>query len=167
MGDSMHASIHPNATLIQQFYSAFQRLDAETMAACYAQDIQFSDPVFTSLEGGEAGDMWRMLASRAQNFSLTFEAIEADDQHGQAVWIASYTFTQTNRTVVNHIRAKFVFKDGKIIRHQDHFDLWRWARQALGLKGILFGWTPFVQEAIRTQASRGLAAFRRKKTQIS
>ena len=159
--------MHPNAVLIQKFYSAFQCLDADAMVACYAPEIRFSDPIFTALEGEEASDMWRMLVSRAQNFSLTFDAVQADDQHGQAVWIANYTFTQTNRTVVNHIRAKFVFKNGKIIRHQDYFDLWKWARQALGLKGFLFGWAPFVQENIRAQASRGLAAFRRKKTQTS
>ena len=27
---------HANAELIQRFYSAFQKLDAETMAGCYA-----------------------------------------------------------------------------------------------------------------------------------
>jgi len=36
----------PNAALIQRFYEAFQRSDAEAMAACYAPDVQFSDPVF-------------------------------------------------------------------------------------------------------------------------
>ncbi|NEK56219.1 DUF4440 domain-containing protein, partial [Rhizobium leguminosarum] len=29
-------------------------------------------------------------------------------------------------------------------------------------KGALLGWTPFVQNAIRAQARRGLAAFRAK-----
>lgn len=54
--------MHANAALLEKFYSAFQRLDAETMASCYASDIQFSDPVFTNLQGNEAADMWRMLA---------------------------------------------------------------------------------------------------------
>ena len=56
---------HPNAELITRFYQAFQRLDAEAMVACYSPDVHFSDPVFTDLNGQEAGDMWRMLASRA------------------------------------------------------------------------------------------------------
>ena len=55
----------PNAALIQRFYEAFQRSDAEAMAACYAPDVEFSDPVFGVLRGREAGDMWRMLISRA------------------------------------------------------------------------------------------------------
>lgn len=53
--------MHANAALLEKFYSAFQRLDAETMASCYASDIQFSDPVFPNLQGNEAADMWRML----------------------------------------------------------------------------------------------------------
>lgn len=151
---------HPNAALISRFYQAFQRLDAEAMAACYAEDVAFSDPVFGDLHGREAGDMWRLLASRAQQFSLTFEAVQADERQGSARWVASYLFSQTGRTVVNRIQARFVFRDGKIIEHRDHFDLWRWSRQALGLKGVLLGWLPPVQAAIRKQALQGLAAFR-------
>lgn len=153
---------HPNAELIQRFYSAFQNLDAETMAACYAADIRFSDPLFTDLRGAEAGDMWRMLCSRAEGFSLTFDNVRADARQGGADWVASYRFSATGRQVVNRIQARFVFRDGLIAEHRDHFDLWRWARQALGAKGLLLGWTPPVQGAIRRQAARGLAQFRQR-----
>lgn len=151
---------HPNAELITRFYQAFQHLDAEAMAACYAEDVRFSDPVFPDLRGREAGDMWRMLAARAQDFSLTFDGVQADDQQGSAHWVATYLFSQTGNTVVNRIQANFRFADGKIVEHRDHFDLWRWARQALGAKGLLLGWAPLVQNAIRQQAARGLAVFR-------
>jgi hypothetical protein len=74
--------------------------------------------------------------------------------------VATYLFSQTGRTVVNRIDAHFVFGDGKIVEHRDHFDLWRWARQALGGKGLLLGWAAPVQNAIRRQAAKGLAQFR-------
>lgn len=151
---------HPNAELITRFYEAFQRLDAEAMAACYSPDVHFSDPVFTDLNGREAADMWRMLASRAQQFSLTFDRVEADDFQGSAHWVARYLFSQTGRMVENRIQARFLFSDGLIIEHHDSFDLWRWASQALGAKGLLLGWLPPVQNAIRQQAARGLAAYR-------
>ena len=48
---------------------------------------------------------------------------------------------------------------GKISRHIDQFDLHHWAGQALGLKGRLLGWTPFVQSAIRRNAARALEGF--------
>ncbi|ACC74406.1 nuclear transport factor 2 family protein [Paraburkholderia phymatum] len=151
---------HPNAALIERFYEAFQRRDVDTMAACYAPDVTFSDPVFTQLHGDEVSDMWRMLVSRAQEFTLAFSHVAADDGHGSAHWVASYVFSQTGRAVVNQIDARFVFRDGLIVEHRDRFDLWRWAGQALGAKGALLGWTPFVQGAIREQAKRGLAAWR-------
>ncbi|NQD91209.1 nuclear transport factor 2 family protein [Pseudomonas sp. CrR25] len=150
---------HPNADLITRFYRAFQQLDAEAMAACYADDVHFSDPVFQDLRGREAADMWRMLVARAQGFSLSFEGVQADERQGSARWVATYLFSQTGNTVVNHIEASFVFRDGKIVEHHDRFDLWRWASQALGMKGLLLGWAPPVQNAIRQQAAKGLRQF--------
>lgn len=154
---------HANVALINAFYQAFQQLDAEAMARCYADDVRFSDPVFTDLRGRDAGDMWRMLCARAKNFSLTFDGVSADEHSGKARWVATYVFSQTGNTVVNHIEASFVLRDGKIVEHRDHFDLWRWAGQALGTKGRLLGWAPFVQNAIRQQAGKGLAAFQKSR----
>ena len=145
--------------LITRFYQAFQQLDAQAMAACYTDDVLFSDPVFGELRGQSAADMWRMLTSRAKDFSLTFDQVQADGQRGSAHWVATYVFSQTGATVVNDIQARFVFRDGKICEHHDHFDLWRWSRQALGTKGLLLGWTPLVTNAIRAQAQKGLKAF--------
>lgn len=150
-----------NMALITRFYEAFSRLDAEAMSACYSDDVLFSDPVFGELRGREAGDMWRMLTSRAKEFSVKFDNVRADGRSGGAHWVATYLFSQTGRTVVNGIQARFVFRDGKICEHHDSFDLWRWSRQALGAKGLLLGWTPVVQNAIRGQAQKGLKAYQR------
>jgi ketosteroid isomerase-like protein len=148
-----------HSALITGFYEALNRKDAEAMAACYTDDVLFSDPVFGELRGAQAGDMWRMLTSRAKGFSVRTNNVRADDRTGGANWVATYLFTQTNRTVVNYIQAQFVFRDGKICEHHDQFDLWRWSRQALGAKGTFLGWTPLVQNAIRAQAHKGLKAF--------
>ena len=149
-----------NHELIERFYTAFQQRDAEAMAACYADDVVFSDPVFGELRGDEARDMWRMLVARAQNFSLSFDNVDADEHNGRAHWVARYLFSQTGRDVVNRVDARFVFRDGRIAEHRDSFDLWRWSRQALGLKGTLLGWSPLVKRAIRAQAKKGLALYR-------
>ncbi|AHG42432.1 ketosteroid isomerase [Pseudomonas syringae CC1557] len=148
-----------NSALITRFYEAFAQLDAEAMSACYTDDVLFSDPAFGELRGAQVGDMWRMLTSRAKNFSVVFDQVRADDQAGSAHWVATYLFSQTGRTVVNDIQARFVFRDGKICEHRDHFDMWRWSRQALGFKGLLLGWTPLVRNAVRAQALKGLKTF--------
>lgn len=152
--------MHPNAELLTRFYTALTRRDGAKMSACYAPDATFSDPVFTDLRREEPGKMWRMLCARGKDLQVTFDGIEATDTAGKAHWIATYTFSGTGNKVVNDIHASFVFKDGKIVQHQDVFDLYKWARQALGLKGLLLGWTPLVQGAIRKQAAAGLSAFK-------
>src|SRR5215471_13599993 len=118
--------MHPNAELITRFYAAFQRLDAETMAACYHPEASFSDPVFPDLRGSQIGMMWKMLCGRAKEFSVSFRDVTADELHGSANWTARYRYTKTGRLVVNEIHAEFEFLDGFIFRHRDEFDLHRW-----------------------------------------
>lgn len=151
--------MHANAALVHRFYEAFDRHDGEAMAECYHSDIIFHDPVFGELQGERAGDMWRMLASRAKDLSVKVSDVAADDRAGSARWIATYTFGKAKRNVRNDIEARFEFKEGKIVRHDDSFSLWKWASQALGPTGMLLGWTPMVQKRIRADARRGLDAY--------
>jgi hypothetical protein len=51
------------------------------------------------------------------------------------------------------------FKDGLIIEHTDAFDIYKWTRQALGITGLLFGWTSFMHKKIQKQAKEGLIKF--------
>src|SRR5215207_3784548 len=108
------------------------RHDGDAMAKLYAPDGRFRDPAFGELSGVEAGDMWRMLTSRADDLEVELAEHSADGDAGEARWIARYTFTRTGRPVVNDVRARFRFRDGKIAEHEDSFSFWRWARQALG-----------------------------------
>lgn len=50
-------------------------------------------------------------------------------------------------------------KEGKIVGHVDHFDFWRWSRQALGAPGLLLGWTPILRGKIRSRARGNLDRF--------
>jgi len=149
-----------NKQIIEKFYSAFQQLDYRGMQNCYSDDIVFSDPVFLLLRGNEAKAMWEMLCKNARDFSLSFSEIELiDHEYATCSWTASYTFSRTGRKVVNHIKAFMRLKDGKIIEHSDGFRLSAWAAQALGWKGVLFGWTGFMRRGIQKNARRNLAYF--------
>lgn len=148
-----------NAELIDRFYGAFARRDHETMAGCYAPDARFSDPVFQDLEGDEVRAMWRMLCERGVDLELSHSAVRTDGDQGSAHWEADYTFSGTGRRVHNEIDASFRFEQGLIAEHTDDFDLWRWARQALGPAGVLLGWAPPVRAKIRGQARENLDEF--------
>ena len=103
--------------------------------------------------------MWTMLCKRGKDLDIAVSDIVADANSGRAHWVANYTFSATGRKVTNRIDAAFVFRDGSIVRHVDSFNLWRWSAMALGAKGLLMGWLPPVQSAIRGQAAKTLAAY--------
>ncbi|MEO5890995.1 MAG: nuclear transport factor 2 family protein [Ferruginibacter sp.] len=152
--------MNTNKELINNFYSAFQKLDYNAMNRCYSTDIVFFDPVFGLLKGYEARSMWEMLCKNAKDFSLTYgNIIELDDEYCTCDWVASYTFSKTGRKVVNKIKANMRFADGKIIEHSDAFSLHKWSKQAFGLTGELFGWNSFFQRKIRNQAKKNLLKF--------
>jgi limonene-1,2-epoxide hydrolase len=157
--------MHPNHAVVEAFYACFARRDFAGMAACYDPEVEFSDPVFTRLKGQEAKDMWEMLCKRGKDLEITFQVLRADASGAAVHWEARYTFSGSGRKVHNIIEAEFELRQGKIVRHRDRFDLWRWTRMALGAKGVLLGWLPAVQNAVRAQAARTLTEFRTRKAQ--
>lgn len=149
-----------NSELIRTFYNSFSRHDAEGMVQCYADSIIFSDPAFGQLHGDDAKNMWRMLVQNSRGqLKISFSDVEAGEKSGSAKWIAEYTLSKTGRHVVNRISAHFEFADGKITKHNDQFDLWKWSAQALGWKGLLLGWTTFMKQRIQQQARSALRAY--------
>jgi hypothetical protein len=146
---------------IERFYAAFAQLDADTMAACYAEDARFDDEVFSLAGRRQVGGMWRMLctATRAKgraHWKLEVSAITERTAH----WDAHYLFSATGRQVLNKIDAEFEFDGtGLIVKHRDRFDFWAWSRQALGTPGLLLGWTPFLRAKVRAQAAANLQRF--------
>ena len=65
--------------------------------------------------------------------------------------------------MTNNIKAFMRIKDGKIIEHSDAFRLSTWLDQALGWKGVWFGWTGFMKRAIQNNARKNLLKFMEKK----
>jgi ketosteroid isomerase-like protein len=149
--------------LITDFYTAFINKDAEKMVSYYDNDIVFNDPVFKNLKGEEARDMWRMLLGSATDLKVSFSNVEANGILGSASWEAIYPFSKTGNTVHNKIKAVFEFENGKIIRHTDDFDLWKWSGMALGISGKFLGWSSFMQDKIRDTAQKTLDKYRKNK----
>jgi hypothetical protein len=149
-----------NENTIIKFYTAFANANADQMCECYHPIVHFRDPVFGLLKGKEVCQMWKMLIERSKgNLKIEFSEIKTTENSGSAQWIATYNFSKTKRKVVNTIAAKFHFKDGLIIKHTDDFDIWKWTKQAFGLKGLLFGWTGFMQNKIQEEARMSLKKY--------
>ena len=150
-----------NKELIEKFYTAFQQLDYVSMQECYSPKTLFNDPVFGLLQNGDPQIMWEMLCKRAKNFTLTFNNIEIiDEEFATCIWTANYLFAATGKKVINPIKAYIRIQDGFIIEHTDHFNFYNWSKQALGIKGLLLGWTHFFAKKIRKQALLGLEKYK-------
>lgn len=141
-----------NRSLLIEFYTAFTNHDYKRMAACYHEEAEFTDPAFGTLNAVQVKAMWQMLVERSKGeLKVVFSEVKADAEKGSAHWEAFYTFSKTGRNVHNKIDAHFEFKNGKIYRHYDDFDIWAWSRQALGLSGFLLGYTSFFKKKLQSQ----------------
>ena len=149
--------------LITTFYSRFQQHDWKGLLECYNDEVFFYDPVFESLEGRKVRAMWEMLLSGAGDLQLSFGHVEGAEGYGSCEWIATYTFTPTGRKVINKVKAYFFITDGKIAEHHDDFSLWRWCAQALGIRGMVLGWTSKVQQLVKWKARINLEKFMESK----
>ncbi len=130
------------------------------MQQCYGAEPVFNDPVFGILQGAEVPAMWEMLCRNARDFSLSFSDIELlDEEYATCRWTAVYTFSKTGRRVTNKIKAHLRIQEGKITEHTDQFNFYAWSRQALGLPGVLLGWSGYLQTKVRNRARKGLEKF--------
>lgn len=148
--------------VISTFYTAFQNKDFVTMQRCYSDNAIFNDEVFKNLDARHVRAMWEMLIKSGKDLSLTFCNINGTTTPATANWVATYTFSKTQRRVVNHIKAEFTIENGKIVAHTDRFNFYKWARQALGLSGYLLGWTNFLKRKVQQSAKDNLTAFMNK-----
>jgi uncharacterized protein len=138
---------------LTHLYDALARRDGAAMAALYAPDATFEDPVFR-LRGSDIGRMWIGLTRRAKAFAISYTVAQAGSGHGTVEWTARYLAGR--RPVVNVILSEIQFESGKIVRQVDRFDFPRWAAQALGLPGRLFGRFTWFRRAISWRAMRRL-----------
>ncbi len=148
-----------NKQLIQKFYEAFSKANAKDMISCYHDEIEFEDPAFGKLKGKDAKNMWKMLLSRNSDIKVTYSDIKVEENNGSANWKAVYYYGSQKRKVINNINANFTFKEGKIIKHTDVFSMWKWSKQALGFKGMLLGWTPFLKNKVQAMTNKLLKEF--------
>jgi SnoaL-like domain len=150
-----------SAETIQKLYAAFAALDAKGMAGCYADDASFEDEAFSLRGRHQIGGMWSMLIEGIKkqgrkDWKLDVSGITETRAH----WEPTYRFSSTGRLVHNIIDAEFEFdSQGLIKRQRDRFSFWRWSRQALGLPGMLLGWSGFLRGKVKRTAARQLEKY--------
>ncbi len=140
--------------VLTHLYDALARRDGAAMASLYAPDASFEDPVFR-LRGRQIGAMWIALTRRAKDFGISYTITQADSGRGTVELTARYLFGGRH-PVVNRILSDIEIEDGLIVRQRDRFDFPRWAAQALGLPGRLFGRFSWFRKTVSRRAMRSL-----------
>lgn len=139
---------------LMAYFGAFARRDGAAMASMYAENARFEDPVFL-LRGADVGKMWVALMGRAKDFSVEYDVGQTGSGRGVVTWTARYRYG--SRPVVNVVRSDIEFgPNGRILRQRDDFDFARWAAQALGLAGTLFGSFAWFRRAVSRKAAAGI-----------
>lgn len=147
-------------TIIDRFYTAFANKQADEMVAQYDDEVVFTDPGFGRLEGDRAKAMWRMLIERGgQDLTVQYEIVDVSGNEGRVNWTADYRFGPKRRKVINHVQAHLLIHNGKIVRHDDQFSFWKWSRQALGLPGLLLGWSSFLKKSVQEKTNKVLSRY--------
>lgn len=145
--------------IVTTFYEAMKARDYKTMASLYAINAVFSDPVFPSLSGFEAGKMWEMLLKTGKDMEVEYKILHHGKDEARVRWVARYTFSRTGRKVRNEVVSTFELLDGQILTQRDRFNFRKWSRQALGFFPWLLGFTGVTQKKVQETAERGLNDF--------
>jgi len=139
---------------LTRFYEALSQRDGATLSRLYTPDASFEDSVF-KLRGPEIGKMWMSLLGRAKDFSVSYTIAQAKEKTGVVEWTARYLFAGKH-PVVNVILSEIELDNGLVARQVDTFDFPRWAAQALGTPGKLFGRFRWFRRAVSKKAAAGL-----------
>ena len=125
---------------MRNLLDAVARGDEAGVAASYHAEIFFSDAIFPSLRGEDALKRLERIAPYISDLAIDVESVTADDDGARAIWVARYACGKARRAVAIRVDSLFAFREGRIIRQFDRFSFWRWAGQAWGAAGKLFGW---------------------------
>lgn len=153
-----------NQKLIEEFYTCFKNKDYKGMQACYADNAVFNDAVFKNLNAAQVKAMWQMLVLKGKDLKIDFSNISSDGKFVYAHWDAYYTFSKTGNKVINRIGATFEIENGKIVKHTDDFSFYTWSRQALGITGLLLGWTSVFKNKIQETVIGNLEQFMKQRS---
>ncbi len=93
-----------------------------------------------------------------QDFSLTFDSVRADERMPPRTGRHLPVQPDLSRGGRTTSRQCSAYRDGLIVEHHDHFQLWRWARQGAGTRSCCWAGTSLVQGKIRQQAGKRPAA---------
>jgi len=146
--------------VLDRFFTSLANRDADAMNACYNPEIIYMDPIIGVLKSTDVFAMWEMITEDTPDFSVSYnEPEDRGDGYWICQWRFSYRYPETNRKVINDIKAFMKVEDGKITEHSDAYSFLAWTKKAYGLKGWLLGRSGFFRKKMRTSSMKRLSDY--------
>jgi ketosteroid isomerase-like protein len=139
--------------LVEQLFLALREGETDALLSRYAEHVRIEHPLLGVLDRDEFAAALRSFARRSPGHSLTYAIEDAEGDRVEASWRLNHLFHETGRLVAISGASVFVLAAGRIVRQTDRFDRRDWARQALGLTGLVLsflpGWRAFLRRELR------------------
>lgn len=149
-----------NKTIIENFYTSFQKMEISVMNSFYSDQIMYSNPVMGLLNNDEVRSMWELFYKDSKIISIHFSEIELlDEEYATCKWDIRYKALNTGRKIAMSLKSFMRLSEGKIIEHSDAFRLSTWIGQAYGWTGFIFSWTGFMKKKVQLKARKRLLKY--------
>lgn len=135
-----------NTEIVEQFYSAFSKLDFQTLSKYLSQDVVYYDPLWGLLEGDLVFYLWQMKCESLSYFSFQYHDIEElDSEYITCKWETRFFYKKSGTHVKMNGKAYMRINNGLITEHSDGYKLSDWLAATRGWKGKLLGWTGYMK----------------------
>ncbi|KIM24981.1 hypothetical protein M408DRAFT_331453 [Serendipita vermifera MAFF 305830] len=153
-------SAHSGQELVERYLAAYKAGDLQAMEACMDPEFTFSDPAFPHLDTKHAKGMFAMFINNRDTNKMEVEYTDIKKGTNDLTYTATYTvkYLFAGRPVTNVIRPTFTISPttNLLLTQVDDFPFYPWARQALGLPGLLLGWSGYLQGKVQQTAGSRL-----------
>ncbi|KAG8793616.1 hypothetical protein FRC16_010881 [Serendipita sp. 398] len=159
-------SVTSGEQLVEKYLAAYKAYDLAAMDACTDPEFTFSDPAFPSLNSKQAKGMFSMFVNNREKNKMELEYKDIKKGINDLTYTATYTvrYIFTGRPVTNVIQSTFTISptSNLLLSQVDAFPFYTWAKQALGLPGLLLGWTGYLQSQVQHNAGQSLEKYMKK-----
>ncbi|KAG8804898.1 hypothetical protein FRC17_005845 [Serendipita sp. 399] len=159
-------SANSGEQLVERYLAAYKAYDLAAMDACTDPEFTFSDPAFPSLNSKQAKGMFSMFVNNREKNKMELEYKDIKKGLNDLTYTATYTvrYIFNGRPVTNVIDTTLTIspQSNLLLSQVDTFPFHAWARQALGLPGLLLGWTGFLQSQVQNNAAQTLEKYMKK-----
>jgi hypothetical protein len=139
-------------------FSALRSRNAAAAAACYDKAGVFSSPFIGEVRGGALEPLWRAIFAATRDNTLSFTIVDLGLTSARVEGLTTYSLVASGRSVTSMFDSVLHIRDRRVLRHDDTFDAWSWARMAFGPTGLMLGWSKAWQRQIGQDVRASLDA---------